>query len=66
MDVINQHPWITSAEQFYEKDSCLGSLVDKVATLELRESKHTKDESLRQLREWIKQNQDIENCITGR
>lgn len=69
MDMMIENPWITPelpSKQSYQNDSYLEGLVDKVATLELRENKHTKEESLRQLREWIRQNPDIENCITGR
>lgn len=69
MDVMIENPWITTEQrlkQSYEEHSHLKNLAEKVAELELRENKHIKNESLRQLREWIKQNPDIENCITGR
>lgn len=36
-----------------------------VAKNELREDKNTKDACLKQFKEWISQNRDIENCITG-
>lgn len=69
MDMMIENPWITPelpTKLSYKSDSYLKGLVEKVATLELRENKHTKEESLKQFREWIKQNPDIENCITGR
>lgn len=68
MDMMIENPWIMPegpSKPLDHKDSYLKGLVDKVATLELRENKHTKEESLRHLREWIQQNPDIENCITG-
>lgn len=66
MEVMVQNPWIQSGSKLsYDKDPCLKLLADKVAALELREDQHTKDECLWQLREWIKQNPDIKDCITG-
>lgn len=68
MDVMIQAPWIAEEpliKQPYEKHSDLLNLVENVAAKELRENKHTRDECLKQLKEWIKQNPDIENCITG-
>lgn len=68
MEIMIQNSWITlelPIKQINETNTCLKSFADKVAALELRENKHTKDECLRQLREWIKQNPDIKNCITG-
>lgn len=69
MDVIIQSPWITPeplAKQPCEKNPHLETLASEVAASELRENGHTREECLRQLREWIRQNPDIENCITGR
>lgn len=37
----------------------------EVAGKELRESHQTRQQCLNQFREWIEQNTDIENCITG-
>lgn len=68
MDVMTQNPWITPQpliKRSYEKDLHLESLAEKVAVSELRENQQTREECLKQLKEWIKQNHDIENCITG-
>lgn len=37
----------------------------KIAGNELREDENTRKQCLEQLRDWIKKNQDIENCLTG-
>jgi hypothetical protein len=39
--------------------------VARVADLELRENKSTRQQMLEQFREWIRKNQDICNCRTG-
>lgn len=65
---MTQNPWITPEpliKQPYQKDLHLESLAEKIAATELRENQHTREECLKQLKEWIKQNLDIENCITG-
>jgi len=37
-----------------------------VALKELRETKHTRDEALEQMRDWIKKNPRIVNCRLGK
>lgn len=44
----------------------LQHFVEAVAAKELRETTNTREQCLLQLREWIKQNPDVENCLTGR
>lgn len=35
--------------------------IAKIARDELREDEHSRDETLRQMREWLKQNKDVKN-----
>jgi hypothetical protein len=37
-----------------------------VALKELRETKHTRDEALEQMRDWIRKNPRIANCRLGK
>lgn len=67
--VLVSNPWSSTTSLASDvKDDGLSELSDfvsKVARLELREDKHTREECLKQLREWISKNPDLENCITG-
>lgn len=59
---INQ-PW-KNGLSFNEKNEKLADSVQEIAVRELKEDEKTREQCLNQLREWIKQNKDIENCIT--
>lgn len=53
-------------DKSYEERSNVQNLAKKVAEIELREDKHTREQCLIQLRQWIKKNPDIQNCILGK
>lgn len=72
--VIISYPWIKKDESYVDENGNepliqpykgLRECVAQVAKKELREDAIIKEEMLRQFRQWIKQNRDIENCITG-
>lgn len=47
------------------KDSVFDRLAE-IAARELREDETTRQQCLEQLQNWIRKNEDIENCIEGR
>ncbi|XP_072385395.1 clavesin-1 [Diabrotica undecimpunctata] len=63
---------VNSWNDHYNTDNCNIKITNKklkkelyeVASRELRESESTRKECLEHLRNWIKQNPDIENCLT--
>ncbi|XP_055606774.1 clavesin-1 [Uranotaenia lowii] len=68
--VIMSFPWGSNSNKDDKQkdglcpDTGLTEAVLKIARKELREDKAIRDQSLEQMREWIKQNQDIENVRT--
>lgn len=49
-----------------DKDTHISEKLAAIASKELREEENVRRQCLDHLREWIKQNADIENCITGK
>lgn len=49
-----------------DKDTHISEKLAAIASKELREEENVRRQCLDHLREWIKQNPDIENCITGK
>jgi hypothetical protein len=47
------------------KEQDISDKLAKVAKNELREDERTRQQCLQQFRDWIKKNQDIENCFMG-
>lgn len=75
--VILSYSWVGNGKKCEEKDyngneplvselSKIQETIAQIAKKELREDKHTRDQCLKQFRDWILQNRDIENCITGK
>lgn len=48
-----------------DKDTNISENLAAIASKELREEENVRKQCLAHIREWIKQNPDIENCITG-
>lgn len=59
--VIMSQPWNDTVSPHISTDLELSEAVQKIARKELREDKKAREQCTEQLREWIKQNQDIEN-----
>lgn len=64
------NPWsqnnnLQNKKLLNEKNSYIIQDLFKIAAKELREDDTVRRQCLAQLREWIKQNPDIENCLTG-
>lgn len=62
--VILNFPWTKNKEVDAKSSKANGSISDlarKIAKSELREDKDMQESSLKQLREWLAQNYDIEN-----
>lgn len=76
-EVILSYAWAGGGKKLQEKDlngneplvSELCKIQESLALIakkELREDKSTKEQCLKQLKDWICQNRDIENCVTGK
>lgn len=73
--VIISYPWIEKGEKYLDENGNepfiqpskgLRECVAEVARKELREEIPIREASLHQFKEWIRQNHDLENCITGK
>ncbi|XP_049818844.1 retinaldehyde-binding protein 1 [Aethina tumida] len=67
--LIMSNPWsqnnnLQNKKLLNEKNSYIIQDLFKIAAKELREDDTVRRQCLAQLREWIKQNPDIENCLT--
>ncbi|XP_055532198.1 clavesin-2 [Wyeomyia smithii] len=65
--VILNFPWTSGSDKLKDdlfQDTGVTDAVMNVARKELREDKAIREQSLEQMREWIRQNQDIENVRT--
>ncbi|KAF5300700.1 hypothetical protein FQA39_LY11062 [Lamprigera yunnana] len=60
---INQ-PWKNDKKLDDERNEKIAERVQEIAALELKEDEKTRNQCLNQIREWLLQNKDIENCIT--
>lgn len=61
--LIVKYPW---TEKSYPCEKIeTNPNVQEIANKELREDEKTKEQCLRQIREWINQNKDIQNCLIG-
>ena len=49
----------------FETEEELSAFSRQIAISELRETDLSREQCLKQLRDWIRQNGDIENCLTG-
>ncbi|XP_018325340.1 clavesin-2-like isoform X2 [Agrilus planipennis] len=65
--IISSFPWKSTLNKDKtgkdEDYTDLRSNIDKIAEKDLRETKSTKEQSLIQLKEWIKKNKNIDNCL---
>lgn len=59
--VMMNQPWADNAILEISNELGLSEAVQKIARKELREDKKGREQCTQQLREWIKQNPDIEN-----
>lgn len=75
--VILSYAWAGNGKKIGEQDlngnepivSDLIKVQDTIAQIaksELREDNQTREQCLKQFKEWIHQNRDVENCITGK
>jgi hypothetical protein len=55
--------WVRGADKY---ECSLPRETQLVALKELRETKHTRDEALGQMRDWIRKNPRIVNCRLGK
>jgi hypothetical protein len=65
--VILNYPWnnngLTKAEE-QDNEEILNNIIKTVAHKDLRENDTIREQSLEQLRQWLKQNRDVENVRT--
>lgn len=61
VSVVMKQPWNDALTLQISNDLGLSEAVQKIARKELREDKKAREIYIQQFREWIKQNQDIEN-----
>jgi len=54
--------WVVDEDNY---ECTLSTETQKMAKMELREDKNTRDQALEQMRNWIKMNPRIENCRLG-
>lgn len=69
LELIVNHPWKDSGCLKKSEEASNENLTDniwEVAFNELREDEKTREQCLKQFKEWIRQNKDIENCIMGK
>lgn len=61
--VILSHPWRSKVHKLEATDDDLGmsEAIQKIARKELREDKSARDQSLYQMREWLKKTDDVQN-----
>lgn len=65
-DILVSIPWKqTLMDDNYKDNKENENIVEVIASRELRESPRIREQCLVQFREWIKQNNDMENCLTG-
>lgn len=59
---MSQRKWLTEADEYV---CTLSEETQQIAKEELREDKHTREQALNCVRDWIKNNPRILNCRLG-